>query len=152
MAVAFHLVLGGALAAGAAFDDPFARSLRTFGARVAVVAVVAVLAYRFAAPGTLPDWVARGYAPATALVMAGYGRALRHRPSNRSAALSLTAWLAAMGWPEYRILRQTVVGLDAIALGLVLLALAQAISLTKAGLLPAWVTRLWKKGYRALLE
>jgi hypothetical protein len=141
LGAAFHVGLVGVLAVGAAFDDPFGRALRTLGSVAAVLAALAVVSGRFDPGGAVPAWAVRTYAPVAAVALAGYGRLLNHRPARAAAGLALAAWLAALGWREYRALRHVVVGLDAIVMGLVLLALAQAISLAKAGLLSRWVAK-----------
>jgi hypothetical protein len=151
-AVAFHAGLAGVLAVGAAFDGPFGRALRTPGSFAALLAALAVLTGRVDAGEALPGWALGAYAPAVAAVLAVYGYFLRHRPATRGSLVTLAAWLGSLGWREYRELRQVIVGLDAIAIGLVLLALAQAISLAKAGLLPARLAKGLGKARRALPE
>jgi hypothetical protein len=134
--MAFHLALVAVLVVGAAFDDILGRMLRTAGAALVLLACLAALTGRFDQSGFAPPWVLAAYPPLMAVALAGYGRLLGHRPSLAAAALALSGWLAALGWRGYGSLRQIIVGLDLIALGLILLALAELISLAKGGLLP----------------
>jgi hypothetical protein len=139
--IAFHLALAVVLVLGAAFDDPFARLLRTAGAALVLLACLAALSGRFDRPESVPPWMLAAYTPTLAALLAGYGVLLRHRASRIAAALALAGWLAALGWRTYDSLRQVVLGLDFIASGIVLLALAELISLVKAGLFPWQVGR-----------
>lgn len=140
---AFHVVVVGMLAVGAAFDGGLARSLRTLGAALALAASVAVTLGWVEVPGSAAR-LAREYAPIVALVLAAYGTALRHRPSQAAAGLAVAVWLLAAGGGLYLELRRTVHGLDAIVAGLVLLVVAELISLAKAGLLPRRFARASK--------
>jgi hypothetical protein len=137
-AVAFHVAMAGMLAVGAIFDDGIGRSLRVLGATFAAVAAATAATGRFDSTSAVPGWTVQVYPVAVAIGVACYGVLLRHRPSFFAAAFAACAWCAGLGWRAYAGLRQTVVGLDAIVLGLVLLAVAQLISLAKAGLLPGW--------------
>ena len=84
----------------------------------------------------MPEWILTAYPPLMAALLAGYGYLLKHRGVRIAAALAVSCWLTALGWQSYRSLRQVIGGLDFIATGLVLLAVAELISLAKAGLLP----------------
>jgi hypothetical protein len=133
---AFHLALSVVLIIGAAFDDALGRLLRTAGAWLVLLACLFVLSGRFDRPESVPLWVLTVYPPTMAALLAGYGRLLHHRVSRIAAALALMGWLAAIGWQTYGSLRRVILGLDFIATGLVMLALAELISVAKAGLLP----------------
>jgi hypothetical protein len=139
--IAFHLALVSVLALGAAFDDPVGRMLRTLGAAMALLACLAVSTGDVGRDGSIPSWAIAAYPPAMAALIAGYGLLLGHRISTAAAALALSGWLAVIGWQAYCSLRQVVLGLDLIASGLLVLALAELISLGKAGLLPRRVAR-----------
>jgi hypothetical protein len=139
--IVFHLALAVVLVVGAAFDDAFARLLRTAGAALALLACLVALSGRVDRPESLPPWVVTAYTPTMAALLAGYGLLLRHRASRIAAALALAGWLTALGWQTYDSLRQVILGLDFIATGILLLALAELISLAKAGLLPWRVVR-----------
>ena len=52
------------------------------------------------------------------------------------AGLILGFWLIGVGWRGYSYARQTVVGLDYLAIGMVLFALAVLTSVIKGGVLP----------------
>jgi hypothetical protein len=52
-----------------------------------------------------------------------------------AAALALVVWMAGAGWRGYLLLRQTVAGLDHMAVGLALFVVAVLVSLGKAGAL-----------------
>jgi hypothetical protein len=139
--IAFHLALVAVLGVGAAFEDAFGRALRTAGAMMALLACLVVLTGRFDRSASIPPWAIEAYPPMVVALIAGYGLLLGHRPSLAAAALGLCGCLAAVGWRGYSALRQAIAGLDYIALGLVLLALAELISLAKAGLLPRRIAR-----------
>jgi hypothetical protein len=150
VALAFHVVLGGVLAAGAATGGPFGRALRTLGSILALFAALAATSGRLDAGGSVPRWAVDAYPPAVAVGLAAYGAVLGHGPAVRGALLALAAWAVAYGWRGYASLRHAVVGLDAIVVGLVLLALAHSISLAKAGLLPGRLAKALAKYRRAL--
>jgi hypothetical protein len=130
--LAFHLVLAAVLVVGAAFDDALGRLLRAAGTAVATLACLAVLTGR---AGAVPPWAVEVYPLAVAAVLVAYGLALGHRGSLACAGLVVACWLSAAGWRGYRSLRHVVVGLDYIALGIVLFALAVLTSVAKGGLL-----------------
>jgi amino acid transporter len=129
------------LAVGAAFDDAPGRFLRTMGAFLALLACLAVLSGRIERPESLPSWTLTAYPPTMAALLAGYGLWLGHRFARIAAALALSGWLATLGWQTYDSLRRVIAGLDFIATGLILLALAELISMAKAGLLPGRLVR-----------
>jgi hypothetical protein len=134
--IAWHLALAVVLVIGAAFDDAFARRLRTAGAAMVGLSCLLALSGRLDRIEIAPPWLVTAYTPTMAALLAGYGSLLRHRGSRIAAALALAGWLTALGWQTYDSLRQVILGLDFIATGILLLALAELISLAKAGLLP----------------
>jgi hypothetical protein len=142
--IAFHLILLAVLVLGAAFDDRFGRSLRTLGSLMALLACLAAASGQFERPERIPEWVMDGYPLMMAAVLAGYGFWLGHRPALAVAALVLLGALGMAGWQGYRDLRQVVLGLDQIALGLASFALAALISLAKSGALARWRARRGK--------
>src|SRR5439155_932280 len=83
--------------------------------------------------------------PILAVAALQLGLGLRRRDAGRCLVgagwLVLAGWRDDMGWPGSCSLRQVIVGLDLIALGLALLAVAELISLAKGGLLPWPVAR-----------
>ena len=132
----FHLVLAATLVLGAVFDDTLGRLLRLAAVALVLLGCLAVLARGCHGHGTVQDVIRAGYAPASAILLAAYGRLLRYRAAHVGAALTVSGWLVALGWASYDPLRRVIVGLDFIATGLILLGLAELISLAKAGLLP----------------
>jgi hypothetical protein len=132
--IAFHVTLVGVLVIGAAFDNWLGRRLRTVGAGLGLLASAAALRADVS-PGAFPPWVVSIYPIAMASMLGLYGMLLRHRPAFAAGAIAAACWVATLGWESYRALRHVVVGLDAIAAGLILLLLAELISLAKAGLL-----------------
>jgi hypothetical protein len=141
--IAFHLILAAVLALGAAFDDGFARMLRHTAAALGLLASLLVLfePWPWDRSGLAPPWLLTAYPLLMAALLASYGRVLRHPGSNLAAGLALACWFAAHGWRTYTTLRQMIGGLDFIATALALLALAELISLAKAGLLPVRFAR-----------
>jgi hypothetical protein len=79
------------------------------------------------------------YPLALAALLGAYGVLLRHRPAVAAGALALACWVGSAGLWGYLALRKVVLGLDHMALGLAVFALAVLISLYKAGLLARWV-------------
>ncbi|MEO6811836.1 MAG: hypothetical protein ABI353_22230 [Isosphaeraceae bacterium] len=139
--IAFHLILLAVLTIGAVFNDRFGRSLRTPGALLVFLACLASASGRFERPDALPEWVMDIYPFFMAALLAGYGAWLRHRPSMVVAPLIVLGGLGAAGWRGYCVLRQVVLGLDQIALGLASFGLAALISLAKSGALTRWWAR-----------
>lgn len=133
LAAAFHILMLAALVVGAAGDDDLALVARAAGAWMAFGACLFLLT---APPGLAPAWVVSAYAPSVGAALGVYGLVLKDRSARWLAASALGCWLAAAGWGSYRRAREVVAGLDLIVGGLVLLALAQLISLGKAGLWP----------------
>lgn len=138
--IAFHLGLVAVLFVGAAFENRFGRLLRLAGAALALLACLAATFVPFKVPPGVPVWAVEVYPLAVAVVLAGYGLLLGHRPSLGAAALAVAGWVGAVGWRGYLSLRETVAGLDQIALSLALFAVAVLISLGKSGMLSRWLT------------
>ncbi|MDR3639606.1 MAG: hypothetical protein P4L84_37745 [Isosphaeraceae bacterium] len=134
--VAFHLVLLATLSVGAAFDDALGRLLRGAGSALGVGAGLAVITGWAGRDAGLPGWVVTLYPLSVAALIAGYGLLLDHRTSLAFAALVVAVWLLAGVWHGYAILRRVVVGLDFIAIGMVVFSLAVLTSLAKGGVLP----------------
>ncbi len=131
----FHLALAAVLLVGAAFDDSFGRLLRTAGATMAFLGALIAMTGRIENVGGAPKWLIEVYPLVMALVIASYGFVLRHRYSIISASLIVSCWLTAMTCRGYVSLRRAVLGLDYIAIGMVLLGLAVLTSMAKGGAL-----------------
>jgi hypothetical protein len=142
-ALAFHLALAAVLLVGAAFDDRLGRLLRAAAATMALAGAIIAMTGRIEHAGNAPQWLIQAYPLVMALVIAGYGLVLSHRFSFISALLIVSSWIAVMGCRTYVSLRRTVVGLDYISIGMVLLCLAVLTSMAKGGALP------WGPGGRA---
>jgi hypothetical protein len=139
----FHLALCAVLLVGAAFDDRLGRLLRTAGATLTLLGAFVAMTGQIRNSGGAPGWLIEAYPLIMASAIAAYGFVLRHRYSFLSAALIVACWLAIMGGRGYVSLRGAVVGLDYIAIGMVLLALAVLTSMAKGGALR------WRPGSRA---
>ncbi len=137
--VLFHLALFVLLVVGAAFDDTLARWLRLAGSVLVLLAGLAVIFDGVDRPASLPSWVMALYPLVLAVLLAGYGRLLGQRFSVAAAALIVVCWLSVAGGRGYGWLRQIVMGLDQIAWGLALFALAVLVSLGKSGLFGRWL-------------
>jgi len=140
----------------ARFDDPLTVTLLASvgvygyavmrGAPLAAEALTAALvALAVVGPDTLDrhEFVAPQPLPLLAAAALQLELGLRRRHSWRglpAAALGIVA-----GWRGYCRLRQVVVGLDHIALSLLLFALALLISLGKSGMLARWIAA-WRRG------
>jgi hypothetical protein len=134
--VAYHLILVASLVVGAAFNDPLGRLLRSIGAVAALLGCLVVLSGRVGRTETVPAWALEAYPLLVAAVIAGYGYLLKHRTSLTVAGLTLGFWVVAIGWRGYSYARHAVVGLDYLAIGMVLFALAVLTSVIKGGVLP----------------
>ena len=132
---AFGLIALATLAVGAAFEDDFARRLRDCGAAALLAASLVALTGRVGQHAAVPTWAPVAAAMAMAVLLVGYGLALRHRTSLTCAGLIGLAWLVANGWAGYLGARRAVAGLDYLAVGMALFALAVLTSVGKAGLL-----------------
>lgn len=84
----------------------------------------------------VPAWALEVYPLVIAAVIAGYGLMLRHRTSLMIAGLTLSSWLVVLGWRGYISARQVVAGLDYLAIGMILFALAVLTSVVKGGVMP----------------
>jgi hypothetical protein len=127
-----HLGLLAVFVVGAAFRDDAGHCLRDIGAALALIAGVVVTFAVMLAP-TAPWWII-AYPPAVAGLLAAYGWLTRHhRPSYVCAGLIVVFWGATAGWRLYALLRQLIVGLDQMVLGLAAFVLAVLISLGKSG-------------------
>jgi hypothetical protein len=138
--IVFHLALLAVLAVGAAFADVPGRLLRFLGSLAVLPVCLAVLFGELEMLSRLPEWAVEAYVPVMALLLAGYGWVLDHRPAQAVAVLAQSCWLALVGWNGYRALRNLVPGLDQIVLSLMVFALAVVVSLAKSGQLSRWLT------------
>jgi hypothetical protein len=132
---AFHLALAGALLVGAAFDDAVGELLRALGMLAVLLACLAVTLRGGEGVSGAPPWAVLTYPLVMAGTLAVYGAILRQRPWLVAAALAQVVWMGGAGWRGYLLLRQTVAGLDHMAVGLALFVLAVLVSLGKAGAL-----------------
>jgi hypothetical protein len=137
--LAAHVLLATILVVGAAFGGALAQALRILGAAATLVLGIGVIVGWLEAPAICPRWVAAAYPLVLAALIAAYGYRLRHVLALSVAVLLPVAWLTATSWRGYRSLRQVVAGLDYLAMGLALLALALFVSLAKSGLLMRWL-------------
>lgn len=144
--VAYHLVMVAVLALGAAFDDALGRFLRSAGAGMVLIGCVGLMMTRMNFPALLPVWAVLAYPLVLSALLAGYGGWLRHRPSLVIAVLILAGWLGAFAWRGYAVLRMSVSGLDYIAVGMGLFALAVLTSMAKGGVGPWRVAACGEKG------
>jgi hypothetical protein len=149
--VAFHLAMAAALLLGAWFDDALGRLLRHAAVVLVLLGCLAVLSRQGGLSGLTPTWMRGAYALTAAVVLAGYGRRLEHRGASFGAILAMLGALVTLGGESYASLRHVVPGLDFIATGLVLLGLAELVSLAKAGLL-RWPVVRKRRGVPAILE
>jgi hypothetical protein len=130
----FHMAALALLVVGAIFDDAFGRFLRNAGAATLLLTCL-VVASGAVGRAYFPSWLLVVYVPVMACVLAGYGMLVQHRMSLAASALAGGAWILALAARGYGALRHVVAGLDFIALGIVLLLVAHAVSLAKAGVL-----------------
>ncbi len=139
--IVFHLVLIAVLAVGMAFDDPLGQFLRTTGGAMALLGSLAVITGKAGGLEAISWWQCELYPVVMCLLIAGYGLMLGHRASAASAALILSAWMAAACCRGYSSLRLVVAGIDYIAVGMVLFSVAVLTSMAKGGVLPRRITR-----------
>lgn len=144
-AVGSHLGLVVVLGVGAVFNGAVGRACRLVGG---VLVVAACLGTAVSPPAGLPPSTAL-YPLVMAVVLAGYGRLLGHRPSVALAAAALAGWLAVTSVKGYRSLREEVAGLDYLVLGLALLPAAVLVSLYKSGALARWLAQRRASGISA---
>jgi hypothetical protein len=135
-AVGFHLAMASALALGAWFDDALGRLLRQIAVVLVLGGCLGVLSGRWGPPDVDPRWIwiRAIYAPTAAALLAGYGWLRELRAARVGAVLALLGWLIALGRESYVSLRGAIPGLDFLAIGLVLLGLAELVSMAKAGM------------------
>jgi hypothetical protein len=134
-AIAFHIVLLVVMIVATAFDDDLARLLRFIGPFLTLLACLGVMLVPFTPPAGVPTWLIGIYPPVMAVMLAGYGIWRWHPPTLAIAGLIFVCWSLASGWQVYRVCRQLVVGLDYLAVSLLVFMLAILVSLGKAGLL-----------------
>ena len=112
------------------------RFLRTAGAATALLGSLVAMTGQVEHTGMISSWMVEVYPLVMAILIAGYGFVLGYRPSITFAWLIVSCWLAVMGYRGYLSLRRAVVGLDYIAIGMLLLGLAILTSMAKGGVLP----------------
>jgi hypothetical protein len=134
--IAFHLVFFAVLALGMAFDDTFGQVFRTTGAVMALLASLAAMTGQTGRVGPIPIWTIELYPLAMCVLIAGYGLVLQDRSAAGSAGLILFVWLGVLFCRGYCSLRQIATGIDYIAIGMVLFAMAVLTSMAKGGILP----------------
>jgi hypothetical protein len=139
------LLLMTVLILGAVFDDPLGRLLRTIGTLWMAVTCSLVILVPLTAPASIPPWLLVVYPPIVAVFLAGYGLLLGHKPMIAGAGLISALWLASAGWRGYRALRLAITGLDYMAVGLALFALAIAISIAKSTARSRWIAARQEK-------
>ena len=132
--IAYHLLLLALLAVGATFDDAFGRLARVIGAAMVLLGCLVVMTGRSGLGAAVPTWAIGAYPLLVCVLIGGYGHLLSHGISRSCAALILASWFVMIAWMGYGALRLVVTGLDYIALGLVLLAVAVLTSMAKGGI------------------
>lgn len=135
-AIVFHLILAAVLVIGTVCDDRLGRLLRSSGAAMALLGSLVVTMGGLDRDGRVPTWVVEVYPLVMSALLAGYGFLFAHRISVASAGIILSFWLVATGWRGYSALRQVIVGIDYITVGMALFSLAVLTSLAKGGVLP----------------
>jgi len=143
--VIYHQLLMTVLIVGGVFDDPIGRLLRNIGTVWMALTCVLVIFVPLTSPETIPTWLLVVYPPIVAVFLAGYGLLLGHKPMVAGAGLISAVWLASAGWRVYRTLRLVITGLDYMTIGLILLAVAIAISLSKATGRTRWIAARQEK-------
>jgi hypothetical protein len=138
---ASHLaILVGALI-GACWQDGLGRFLQRAAALLLALACVTATWRPPAVVESIPDEWIRVYPVLAISCAAGYAMLTRCRPFFIATCVSVAAWLSALGWKGYRDLRQILIGLDWIVVGLGFFALAVVISLFKMGVPARWRDR-----------
>jgi hypothetical protein len=127
-----HLGLLGVLLVGAAFDDETGHLLRSLGAVLVLIACFVDIFGLLSRPAVFLVWAMICYPLVMAALLAGYGYWLRHSFSVIVAVVVTLCLVVRAAWWGYFALRQIVIGLDQIAISLVLFALAVWISLRKS--------------------
>jgi hypothetical protein len=139
--IAFHVGLAVVLAVGTFCDDLLGRALQTLGAILIMFAGLAAVVGPQRGAAGLPPELVNVYPVVMALFAFGYARLSGHQLFVHAALACLGAWTIARAGQAYAAVKRNVVGLDAIALGLVFFVLAALISLGKAGLLGRWLSK-----------
>jgi hypothetical protein len=121
---------------GIALDDALGRLFRNLCAAMVLGGSLFAMTGRIGRADSVPAWAIELYPPVMCALIAGYGFTLGHRASLASASLILFAKLTAVLCWCYGCLRQVVVGIDYIALGMALFSVAVLTSMVKGGLLP----------------
>jgi len=136
-----HLLLASSLLIGALFKDDFARALQNVSAGAILLATMACMFADPRALGNPPPLVLDCYPlPAIAVALL-YGYLVGNRAYYSTAVATACGWSVLFGWRGYQYLRQMVIGLDHIALGIAFFALAILVSLTKMERFRRWVAR-----------
>jgi hypothetical protein len=138
LAVSFHLAVAVVLLVGAAFGGEVGRALRTAGSVMAAAAALAAAVAGFGFPDRVPWWVGVVYPAAVAVLLLGYGLALRHRPAVGAAGVAVAGWALGGAWWGYRSARAEVAGLDYLLLSLAVFAVAVLVSLGKSARVREW--------------
>lgn len=141
--IPMHLLLLAMLVTAVAFNDRFARFLRSVGA----IAIGAVALWAVGDPRwLLGDWAAQcswWYPLAWLAAAAAYGWMLNSRTYYHAAVLIALAWFGDHGLRLYQQLRVHVAGLDLLTGGMLFFAFGLLVSLSKAGVaVRAWVHRI----------
>jgi len=136
-----HLVLAAVLVVGAVFRGRVARFLQYLGAALILTAGVVALIGDPRLLGNPPPMMLSVYPTLAVVVAIVYGYFVANRWYYAAAFGCLSCWLALVGWHGYRLLRQSIVGLDHIACGVLFFLLAMLISLTKTGFPQRWLPR-----------
>ena len=134
--LAFHLALIVALVLGTAFRDAVGRVLRVAGPVMALVACLFSISGRHGGAEGVPHWAIDAYPLVMSVLVAVYGLLLGERTALAVAGAIASAWLVALAGRGYGTLRQLVAGLDYIATGMALFALAVVTSVAKGGVHP----------------
>jgi hypothetical protein len=137
--IIYHLMLMTVLVLGSIFDDPLGRLLRTVGSLWMALTCAVVIFVPLTTPESIPPWVLVVYPPIVAAFLAGYGLMLGQRSLVAGAGVISALWVVAAGWRVYRALRLVITGLDYMTVGLVLFAVAIAISLGKSTVRSRWI-------------
>jgi hypothetical protein len=138
-----HAAIALTLAIGAMSETPVARFCRACGLlALGGLGLATTRGFGGGAASFMSAELLRLYPLNTAALALLYGVWARARASSRaSAAVSLGSMISSTGGRVYQALRASISGLDQIALGLVFLIVAAAVSLAKAGILKSWVAR-----------
>ena len=142
--LALHLAVLTMLIVSVAFDDGLAQSLRFIGPALLLVICLEVILLPNRLPATLPKWVIDIHPVVMATLLAGHGLWRWHPPTLAMAGVIFACWSIASGWQVYRVCRQLIIGLDYLALSLVVFGLAIVVSLAKSGLLSRWLAS-WRQ-------